>query len=93
MKINFYKKKQQLEHHWRASAEEQTFDPKIDFQRNLRKFQFIPSLYIFCQPGDLEISSLDEQWEVCVYEDNSILLPARMKMIISITLIDAGHDS
>lgn len=40
------------------------------------KFIVLPSLYIFCQPKDLEILSLYEQWEDSVYEDNSSPLPA-----------------
>lgn len=43
--------------------------------RKLENFALLPSLYIFCQPEDLEILNLDEQWEGCAYEDNSFPLP------------------
>jgi hypothetical protein len=41
----------------------------------LENVAHLPSLYIFCQPEDLETLDLDEQWEGCTYEDNSFPLP------------------
>lgn len=46
----------------------------------------LPSLYIFCQPIDLEILDLYEQLEDCVCEDNSYPLPEKSNST-SISLI------